>query len=800
MSQLSDSSNGLILRVHRRDAPPDEIYVAPGMTIGRNVANTITLAGDVTVDREHARAELDQDGTLCLRCHDPANTILQHGSHVSKITLEPGQHFKIGDTDFECVLQTRTGKSERDQSASPSHGCPYCQSESVLPSGIGPCRCPNCGHEVIPILDASNDGEVQFVPVTYGSFRAASFVARGGMGFVLKGHNETDSSPVAIKLLPAARRDTASQERFQREIELLTQIHHPNVVRLLGSGSEAGYQFLVMEWIEGETLKDKITQSFAATCLVTFDESRPWFKQICAGLMALHRKGIVHRDLKPSNVLIDNNSVARIVDLGIAKPMSETDRSLTTTGSAPGTFVYMAPEQHVAPDTIDERADIYALGVTFLELLTGQLPLGAWRPASVVNPTVPPAFGDILTQMMAQRVTDRPASVSDLVIKVCALFPESLSPTAITNSPANAQTSSDTTLKAKSTPAAAWWKPDDELKDGALGFIYLGGFCLAAYYVINQTVSTLLAVIALVAIRKVIHWANSNPFQRPTSKVVGIWLILMSLFVWPAQVWNLLLTVLSAQLLLMAYQFSTGLWKEWQKRLANFKIENLKGVLGKLPDIAGKILAMFVVGIGINYFSDGTWRFDGRRFREVRKPSTTPIYTPDPKFKTGSPSFSDLSAAYSIDRSLSVAIPLGGWSSPQNALGVITDQGQSGATDKSKIVLNKGDCTATIQINRLRKSAGVDLTTAARLAVARYPENASASFPSVNTSAQTFPAIQQRIEYQIGATDRIAIVTTVETNNPYVVVVGECSKSDWPVLAPAYNKVLQAFREQFPTR
>ncbi len=87
MSLLSDSSRGLILRVHRCDGPPDEIYVAAGMTIGRNVAHTVELAGDMSVDREHARAEVDQDGTLCLRCHDPANTILQNGSKVSKIAL-----------------------------------------------------------------------------------------------------------------------------------------------------------------------------------------------------------------------------------------------------------------------------------------------------------------------------------------------------------------------------------------------------------------------------------------------------------------------------------------------------------------------------------------------------------------------------------------------------------------------------------------------------------------------------------------------------------------------------------------
>ena len=798
MLPLSDSSHGLILRVHRREGPPDEIYAAPGMTIGRNVANTVTLAGDMSVDREHARAEVDQEGTLCLCCHDPANTILQNGSKVSKIALEPGQRFKIGDTDFECVLQTRTGKSLRDQSASPSRGCPYCRSESVTPSGFGPCHCPTCGHEVIPILDVSDNGEVQFVPVTYGSFRAASFVARGGMGFVLKGHNETDSAPVAIKLLPAARRDSASQERFQREIDLLTQIHHPNVVRLLGSGSEAGYQYLVMEWIEGETLKDKISQSFAASRTVTFSEALPWFNQICAGLMALHRKGIVHRDLKPSNVLIDGNGNARIVDLGIAKPMSETDRSLTTTGSAPGTFVYMAPEQHIAPVSVDEHADIYALGVTFLELLTGQLPLGAWRPASAVNPTVPTTFGDILTQMMAQRVADRPASLSDLLMRVSVLSPDSPSPTAITYPPADAQPRSDTTVKTNSTPADAWWKPDDELKYGALGFIYLGGFCLAGYYVVNQTVSTLLAVIALVVVRRVIPWATPNPFQRPTTKVVGISLALMGLVVWPAQVWNLLLTVLSAQMLFIAYQISAGAWREWQKRLANFKTEDLKSGLGKLPGIAGKILAMFVVGIGINYFSDGTWRFDGRRFREVRKPSTNPIYTPDPKFKTGplplppkvingTSGNSEPKYVTSRDGGVLVKIPAG-W--------------QSETSGTSTIILRKPELVATIRVSYLTRTVALDLKTAAQRAASAgdYLELEFAPLTKLESTPNSLPAIQQRMDYQNSNVERVTINTTVETPKNFVIVSGNCPKSEWAVLSNTYDLVLKEVRGQSATR
>src|SRR5436309_8963200 len=98
---------------------------------------------------------------------------------------------------------------------------------------------------------------------------------------------------------------------------------------------------------------------------------------------------MIHRDIKPSNILIGPDRMARIADLGIAKRIDSETTSYTTTGHAPGTFAYMAPEQIAAPDTVDGRTDLYALGMTFHELLTGARPVGAWRPASMVNPSVP---------------------------------------------------------------------------------------------------------------------------------------------------------------------------------------------------------------------------------------------------------------------------------------------------------------------------------------------------------------------------------------------------------------------------
>ncbi len=154
--------------------------------------------------------------------------------------------------------------------------------------------------------------------------------------------------------------------------------------------------------------------------MTDFATALRWFEQVGKGLAALHAVGMVHRDLKPSNILIGPDGVARIADLGIARRIDAGHTLVTTTGHAAGTFEYMAPEQVQAPDRVDGRADLYALAVTFHELLTGARPVGAWRPASVVNPTVPPRFDAILGHGLAPRPEDRPHDVYELLAALAA--------------------------------------------------------------------------------------------------------------------------------------------------------------------------------------------------------------------------------------------------------------------------------------------------------------------------------------------------------------------------------------------
>jgi len=409
----SRHSAGLLLRVTRPDGHADEFYLAGGLTIGRSVANTVVLADDDSVDRTHARVEVAEDGGARLRCVEPDSSLSTGGGAVRELPLDEGVRFGIGRTGFECV-SGRRGHDEGTDRAGAS--CPFCGSMGVPTEGQAARVCPDCREQVLPVLFDPHDPIPVLVPVAYGGYRAERYVARGGMGLVLKGVSEGGAEPVAIKIvLPGTALDRRDAERFEQEVAMLARVRHPNVVKLLDHGRSGRFNFLVMEWVEGPSLRQVIADANRAGQRPYFVKALTWIEQICKGVAAIHAVGMVHRDIKPSNILIGPDGVARIADLGIAKRVDAAHTSYTTTGHAPGTFEYMAPEQLTAPDTVDGRADLYALGVTFYELLTGLRPVGAWRPASEVNPTVPGGFDEVLGRLIITRPDHRLGDIFELL-------------------------------------------------------------------------------------------------------------------------------------------------------------------------------------------------------------------------------------------------------------------------------------------------------------------------------------------------------------------------------------------------
>jgi serine/threonine protein kinase len=209
------------------------------------------------------------------------------------------------------------------------------------------------------------------------------FMAQGGMGIIYKARQPQLDRLVALKIIsPELGWDAAFADRFSREAQALARLNHSNIVSVFDFGQAGGYYYFLMEYVDGVTLRTLIDSKELRP-----EEAQRIVIEVCHALQFAHEEGIVHRDIKPSNILIDKKGRVKIADFGLAKLAVKDSKDRWTRGQTTmvlGTPHYMAPEQIEKPGTVDHRADIYALGVVFYEMLTGQLPLGRFeRPSKV---------------------------------------------------------------------------------------------------------------------------------------------------------------------------------------------------------------------------------------------------------------------------------------------------------------------------------------------------------------------------------------------------------------------------------
>jgi predicted Ser/Thr protein kinase len=205
-------------------------------------------------------------------------------------------------------------------------------------------------------------------------------LGQGGMGAVYKARQPGLDRTVALKILPPGLgADPTFAERFTREARSLARLSHPNIVAVYDFGQAGDLYYFVMEYVDGVSLrqmerKERLEPRQALDVVM----------QVCEALQFAHDVGIVHRDIKPENILIDTKGRVKIADFGLAKLLSRApaDFTLTQPQQVMGTPAYMAPEQIEHPADVDQRADIYSLGVVFYEMLTGELPLGRFQPPS----------------------------------------------------------------------------------------------------------------------------------------------------------------------------------------------------------------------------------------------------------------------------------------------------------------------------------------------------------------------------------------------------------------------------------
>jgi uncharacterized protein YndB with AHSA1/START domain/predicted Ser/Thr protein kinase len=225
-----------------------------------------------------------------------------------------------------------------------------------------------------------------FVPPSPGELAARlpnlevlEMVGHGGMGIVYKGRQPFLDRHVAIKVLrPDFASSDDADQRFIREARSLAKLLHPNIVTVFDFGRAGDLCYLVMEYVEGLSLRQLISQqSISPRDVLDF------VPQIGEALRHAHETGVVHRDVKPENILVDRRNRVRLVDFGIAMLLEPTGRRASEDQRVAGTLGYMAPEQLSMPEQVDHRADIYATGVVCFEMLTGEIPRG--------NPAPPPS-------------------------------------------------------------------------------------------------------------------------------------------------------------------------------------------------------------------------------------------------------------------------------------------------------------------------------------------------------------------------------------------------------------------------
>jgi eukaryotic-like serine/threonine-protein kinase len=204
-----------------------------------------------------------------------------------------------------------------------------------------------------------------------GRYRLESKLGSGGMSTVYLARDETLERWVAVKIMHREISDDAAQlERFRREARAVARLSHPNLVAVIDAGEDGGHPYIVFEYVEGETLKQRIERLGPLPA----DEAAAYAIEIGRGLAAAHAQNLVHRDVKPQNVLIDPEGRAKVTDFGIARSL-EAD-GLTVTGRVLGTTDYVSPEQAMGHG-VDARTDIYSLGVVLYEMLIGSPPFAA---------------------------------------------------------------------------------------------------------------------------------------------------------------------------------------------------------------------------------------------------------------------------------------------------------------------------------------------------------------------------------------------------------------------------------------
>ena len=275
-------------------------------------------------------------------------------------------------------------------------------------------------------------------------------IGRGGMATVYLAQDQKHRRAVAIKILHPHLAASVELERFQREVAIAARLNHPRILTLIDSGAADGFVYYVMPYVQGESLRGRLTREPR----LPLPEAVRITREVASGLGYAHDQGVVHRDIKPENVMLHEGE-AMVTDFGISKALSSgAETALTQTGLTLGTPAYMSPEQASGDEELDGRSDLYSLGCMLFEMLAGQPPFAGPTAQAVIvkrftepvpsiraiRPGVSAALEKILSRLLARNPADRFATATQLVQALATIPDESTGAGADTTTVSRQQT------------------------------------------------------------------------------------------------------------------------------------------------------------------------------------------------------------------------------------------------------------------------------------------------------------------------------------------------------------------------
>ncbi|MDR3234180.1 MAG: serine/threonine protein kinase [Planctomycetaceae bacterium] len=268
-------------------------------------------------------------------------------------------------------------------------------------------------------------------------YRICDALGQGGYGHCFLAHDPETFQFVAVKVLPLTKETPELMRRFQNEIELQRKLLHPNLVRFIASGEDGSVSYLVHEFIDGGDLRQLMKQE----CPLPVDVVCPIIAQVAGALAYLHTNSIVHRDIKPANILLSSTGTVKVIDMGLAvkcgEKQSNASLNATMSSKVAGTVDYLAPEQLRSPNEPSPVWDIYSLGITMYQMLTGNVPFPGGdsqekfrikletepKDARIYNQAIPFDAADLMRLMISNQPNRRTVTAQEVADRLDAWTP-----------------------------------------------------------------------------------------------------------------------------------------------------------------------------------------------------------------------------------------------------------------------------------------------------------------------------------------------------------------------------------------